>query len=231
VCILDDPRAAIELPSLATDVEIREREPDPNLIYAALAALRASQSLERFYSSLIQDSKNRLHQIAGCVERVRKDLEEREKQYVSLINMIMKRFPRDKVLGMRDQNKHQHILELAETYVDDIRRRQSGTSEPGLRSQIIHDTYIYFSYIFHRALKFIKDGNIEPPRKSKNDYEDGRICLHLKLDTPYCLVTNDRGTRDALEETVSLLGRLSDPQFQTTLETCDAHHLNNLVGS
>src|SRR5206468_10347844 len=103
-------------------------------------------------------------------------------------------------------------IKVSKNLFDDIRRRQTVNSESGLRSQIIHDTYIYFSYIFHRTLKFIRDGNIEPPRKSKNDYEDGRICLHLKLDTPYCLVTNDRGPRDALEETVSLLGRLSDPQ-------------------
>jgi hypothetical protein len=97
--------------------------------------------------------------------------------------------------------------------------------EESVTVNVINDTYIHCAYILHRAFRFVKTGGTP----SKNDYEDGRICLHLKLNTPYCLVTNDHGTTDALKETSDLLTRLNDPQFATTLEVCDADNLKNFV--
>jgi hypothetical protein len=222
VRILDDPRVAVELPSLPMNVELQGGRAD--IIYAALAKIEDAQSLESFYSSRIEiDGVHR--QVAGCVDGARKDLEKREKQYVDFVKNIMNLFSREQILRMSDDNIHRHILALARGYVKDI-RTQGGALEPEASTQIIENTYIYFSYIFHRTLKFIKDGNSKSPL---NDYEDGRICLHLKLDTPYCLVTDDGGMKDALKETASLLGRLNDPQFQTTLGICDANHLINLA--
>ena len=59
-------------------------------------------------------------------------------------------------------------------------------------------------------------------RLHSNDFEDGQICLHLKLDTPYCLVTADNGLKEALEKTISLLTRLMDINLHTTLQVIAA---------
>jgi len=50
----------------------------------------------------------------------------------------------------------------------------------------------------------------------------------VRTVTPYCFVTDDRGARRALEETVSLLARLNAPQLRTTLTVCSAQHLREL---
>jgi Protein of unknown function (DUF2934) len=206
VKILNDPRVGIEPPSLSSEAGCA------SLLYAVLAELEASKSLESFYSKQFRDSKNNVRQISGCVEEVRNVLNGREERYVAFVREVMQTFSRTTVVRMDEVTKHTYIMALAKGY-------------PGVE---ITDTYIYFSYIFHRAITFLKNGHTEPPKKEKNDYEDGRICLHLKLDTPYCLVTNDNGTKEALKETASLLRKLDDPQFQTTLETCDANDLKTL---
>jgi hypothetical protein len=71
VTFLDDPRAQIETPLLTLDRVIEPRPPDYELIDATLAALEASDSLASFYAADIRDSNNRVHRIAGSVERVR----------------------------------------------------------------------------------------------------------------------------------------------------------------
>lgn len=203
VKILNDPRVGIEPLSFSIEGGCA------SVIYAVLVELEASKSLESFYSKQFRDSKNNVRQISGCVAEARNVLNGREERYVSFVGEVMQKFSRQTVVRMNEITKHNHITALCKGY-------------PGV--DITH-TYIYFSYIFHRAITFLKNGHTEPPKKSKNDYEDGRICLHLKLDTPYCLVTNDSGTKEALKETASLLRKLDDPQFQTTLKTCDANDL------
>jgi len=224
VGVLDDPRAEFETPLLANDFEIQGRVPDTDLIEAALAALRKSKTLDTFYSSYIRDSKNSIHQITDCAANARKVLDEEEKRYIDFVKKIMQAFSSRQVNLETDRDRHQAILDIVEGYV--VRLKQRGASEAGLKAQIIHNTYIYYSYIFHRALKYFKNNKTN---LFQNDYEDGYMCLHLKLDTPYCLVTNDGGTREALNETASLLNGLNEPQLRTTLEICDAAHLNSLV--
>ena len=221
--LLDDPLAYIEQSLLPIDSDIHDRSEDADLIYAALAALRGSKSLSIFYSYQIQDPKNGVRQIADCIEVVKKTLEEKEQKYQNYINGIIRMISSHQVPFDSDQDRHVAILQLVEAYVIYIKQR--GATEEDLRLNVINDTYLHCAYILHRAFQCIKSGGIP----SRNDYEDGRICLHLKLTTPYCLVTNDRGTRDALKETSLLLTRLNDPQFATTLQVCDADHLKNLV--
>jgi hypothetical protein len=72
------------------------------------------------------------------------------------------------------------------------------------------------------------EGKTTPSKGESNDYEDSYMCLHLGLETSYCFVTNDGAARRALGETVSLLGRLNDLQFRTTLNLCNADDLQDL---
>jgi hypothetical protein len=215
--VLDDPLAAIEKSLLPTDAEIHRRVLDADLIYAALAALRSSKSLGAFYYARIQDSNNCIHQVEGCVDRARKTLREEVEKYVVFVKKICLEVSSRRASLASDQEHHQAILGLIEGRVRWMEKR--GASDAELRTKVIHATYIYYAYIFQRALKIGK--NLPP----NNDYEDGRICLHLKRDTSYCLVTDDRKMRDALKETASLLSRFNDPQFQTTLVTCDTDQL------
>jgi hypothetical protein len=67
-----------------------------------------------------------------------------------------------------------------------------------------------------------------PAKADYNDYEDSNMCLHLRLDSSYCFVTDDTGAQRALEESVALLGRINDPQLRTTLKVRRAEDLRHL---
>jgi hypothetical protein len=222
VQVLNDPQAELETPLLVEDRDLQERVPDSDLIEAALAALHESSSLDAFYSTYIEDSNGRPHQVSGCVQRLGRALETRKERHIDLINDIIEAFGSGQVDLETDTSRHQAILDLVEGWV--IQLGQRGASVVGLRERLINGTYIYWAYIFHRALQYFEKGksDVDP-----NDYEDGQICLHLRLDTPFCLVTGDIDMREALEETVALLHKLKDPQIRTTLRVSDVGSLRH----
>jgi len=121
---------------------------------------------------------------------------------------------------MNDFTKHNHILTLVKAHVLGLAKQGIAVAE--------ENVYFYWSYVFHRALRFVLEGKNAPAKKYCNDYEDSFMCLHLRLGSQYCFVTNDGGARRALDETVSMLVRLNDRQFRTTLKVYDAEYLRAL---
>ncbi len=223
VGILDDPRAEIEAPICNADPDLEDRSPDGHLIKAVLVSLRTSVSLRAFYSSNIQDSKGRMRQISGIADRVRAALDEEERRYIRMTNDIVQALASGTVAHETDRHRHRAILDLVEGYV--IQLSQRGASEIGLRARLINDSYIHYAYIFIRALKLFQFRNTQ---LSRNDYEDGRICLHLKLNVPYCLVTADKRQKETIEEIIAIVRRLDDPQFQIIPTVT---HLDSLRGA
>jgi hypothetical protein len=218
VRILNDPRAEIEIPLLIEDRELQNRVSDEEVIEATLAALQASSTIEAFYSSYIQDSKGNVRQVSDCAANAGKILDEAEHRYIEFIKNIVNVFRSGQLNVQTDFDRHQAILQLLEGEV--IKLRACGALDTRLREKLITDTYIYYSYVLHQALIYFKNGkkNFE---KKKNDYEDGQICLHLKLDTPYCLVTADTELSQAVCETIALLGRLNNSQLRTTVRVAN----------
>lgn len=223
--ILDDPHAEIETVLLNEDRELQDRVPDHDLIEASLAAIRASSSLNAFYSSYIQDSKGRLHQISDCAANTRKALEEAEEHHVDFIRKVINSLYEGQVSIEADSDRDQAILDLVEGWAITLKQRRA--SDDGLRDRLINDTYAYCSYVLHRALKYFRNNN--KVNLDRNDYEDGRICLHLKLDSPYYLVTNDKGMKEALDETFRLLQRLDDSRSRTKLQAINWASFQNIV--
>jgi hypothetical protein len=201
VRVRDDPGASIERPT--------DRVPDTGVIGSVLRKLEESASLGDFYSSQFSDAAGRRRQIAKCVSTVRKVLEEHEQRYLAFVQNIVNLFPRAEALRLSDHVKNDYILALAKSY----------------RGVDVKKTYVYFSYILHRTLRFIRDDNRQP---DPNDYEDSRMCLHLRLNAPCCVITDDGGTRDALRDTVSLLERLADPELRAVIEVQDTNFLRSL---
>ena len=224
--VLDDPQAEIETRLIPENLRLQERVPDPDLILATLGALQASDSLSSFYSSYIRDSRDRLRQISGCAAEVRKELEEKENKYVDYITNIIKAFSSGSVRVGTDKDHHRAVLALVNGHV--INMIERGASEDGLLEQVVNDTYIYHSHVFQNALRYFRTGAMNLPG---NDYEDGCICLHLKLNVPYHLVTNDGNLSVSLNETIALIKGLNDPYFKTELKVYDASYLECLSKS
>ncbi len=224
VKVLDDPYATFYTPFLPNEPELQERVSDDDIIYPMLAALQSSDCLKTFYAAYIRDSKARIRQISDCAARARKTLDNHEANYTHFINEIIKALDSGQLELETEEDRHQRILELIEGEV--IKLKEKGASDIKLREKVIENSYIYCSYIFHRALKYFRSGTTTI---DQNDYEDSKVCLHLKLQTPYCLVTNDKGMRVALVETISLLKRLNQPHFFTTLQVKSIESIQNYM--
>lgn len=218
--VLDDPRAAVETPLLPHDTKLRKRVSDEELIGHILAALNDSDSLEEFYRSIIRDSNGEFRQVADCAATARKVLSEAEQRYTEFFQQIIGAFRSGDVKLTDDKDYLGAILGLLEGDVVKLQRR--GATDDGLRDKLLSSYYFYCSYVFHRALTYFRSGKTKPER---NDYEDGQICTHLALDTSYCLVTADKGLKDALEKSITLVERFDDPKLHTSVQVVDAGSL------
>jgi hypothetical protein len=226
VKVLNDPKAEIETRLIPRDVKLKEHVPDTDIILATLGALQASDSLSTFYSSYIRDSRDRTRQISGCAAEVRQQLKEREDRYVDYITNIIKALSSGSVRVGTDEDHHRAVLALVNGHV--ISMIERGASEDGLLEQLVNDTYIYHSCVFHNALRYFRTGATSIP---PNDFEDTCICLHLKLNVSNRVVTNDRNLNTYLNETIALINRLNDPLFKTELKVYDTTYLESLSGS
>ena len=112
--LLNDLRAEIEAPLLINDHMLQSRVSDAELIAAALAALRDSNSLKMFYLSYIEDSKGNLRQVSDCAVSARRALEEAELRHSKFIQDIMDVFRSGQVKFENDSDSHQGILQLLE---------------------------------------------------------------------------------------------------------------------
>jgi hypothetical protein len=112
--VLNDPRAAVETSLLLHDTKLQERVPDEELIRYALAALNDSDSLDRFYRSVIGDSNGEFRQVSDCVARAKEVLEEEEQRYTQFIQKIIGAFRSGNVKLDSDVDQHGAILSLLE---------------------------------------------------------------------------------------------------------------------
>lgn len=214
--VLDDPRAAVETPLLPHDTKLQKRVSDGELIGHILAALNDSDSLARFYRSTIRDSNGEIRQVAYSAATTRNVLAEAEHRYTEFIQQIVGAFRSGDVKLNDDKDHYRAILDLLEG--DAVKLQRRGATVDGLRDKLLSDYYFYWSYVFHRALAYFGNGKTQP---EGNDYEDAEICRHLALDTSYCLVTADKGLKDALERSIALVERLDDPKLRTSVRVVD----------
>ena len=221
--VLDDPYAAVESPWLLENTELKDRPPDEDLIYATLAPLKASTSLEEFYLARIADSQGRQYEVNGCVARAREDLHKAEDKFTGFIESVLDLMRRGQIQYEASEDRHRAVLSLVEGWI--IRLQQQGASGSGMREALTAGTYVYCSYVFHRAIDYFRRNKIKLDR---NDYGDVALCLHIALNTPYCVVAGDQDIRSILMETISLLKNTNQPQFVTTLRTIDVAEIRNL---
>lgn len=206
--VLDDPFANIH--------RLRERIPDNDLIEASLAALRDSTSLSDFYSKYIRDSKGAVRSLSDCAARGDEILYQEEEKYIRFLKNATQLLDSGRVRYETDAHRHQAILSLVEGWL--IQLRESGVEDVSSRERLVNDTYIYFSYIFHRALRCVlTQANVD-----RNDHEDAALCLHLKLNSPINVVAADKGLRQALNLTISLISKIGDPELCTSFDVIAA---------
>jgi hypothetical protein len=93
-----------------------------------------------------------------------------------------------------------------------------------LRERFVSRMYVYSAYALRRAVEYVDRGAIQV---DPNDFEDGRFCQHLALDSQMKAVTADSALRRCLQDVLALLDGLPDSSYRTALRVCDVAELIN----
>jgi hypothetical protein len=223
VQVLDDPRAWVERGVVLPSDEVHERLRDDELLYATLAALRDSDSVADFYQKYIRDSRNQFREISDCVSRVNAVLTAEEQRFEEFVKKIMAGVRGGVVRLTTPTEWHDRIIEMIDGWWLQLGDRVVESFE--LRDRFVSRMYLYSAYILRRAVEYVNRGAIHV---DPNDFEDGRFCQHLALDSQMNAVTADSGLRRCLQEVLALVNRLPDSSYRTALRVCDVAELTKI---
>ncbi len=219
VVVLDDPHAVVYRLVLRSSDKVHTRMRDGDLVCAALAALDDSASTKEFYERFIQDESGQNHQIAGCVSAVRGWLQIEENRFQTFLQKIAATVRAGEVRLIGTSDYDQGVQDLTNGWWLQI--RDKANQAPAIYDQFTRKTYMYHSYLLHRAREYVsrRMDVIDP-----NDFEDARLCLHLGLDDFTAIVTNDVGLERCLKASLEALNGMADATRHMQLQvwdTCD----------
>ena len=224
VQVLDDPRAVIERALVRPGDTVHERVEDSDVIYATLAALRASGSVRDMYVKQIRDGKGQVRQIERCVERAREVLAQEERRFKDYLNQVIAALRNGHVSLVTPAEIHQGTLDVIKAWWIQLGDRVDPSDET--RERLARREYVYSAYIVRRAIDYVERGALVDP----NDFEDAGLCRHLSLDDELVVVTGDGGLRRCLERSFALLNALEDQSCHTKLRVCGLPEFARLAG-
>ena len=216
VKLLHEPTASAERELALAQVAADEDLEAPDVIYAALAALRATNSVEEFYKCRIQDRKGALREIDGCVARIQDMLVDGEQRFKGLIAGVKELLRKGEVVLKTPSDFHGSTLDLTNGWWIQVKER-SDQSDESYR-KLIRRGYFFYSYVLHRAADYAvrHTANIDV-----NDFEDAKLLLHLTIDDDVTVLTSDNGLRKCLQASIDTLNGLGDDWYKTNVQVCD----------
>lgn len=204
VTVLDDPEAEA-LANLEATSLLTERVSDAELIYATLGALYDSDSLLSFYSKRIRDSQGNIRTLSECVVRTNNVLYAQEERFLGFVRQIT-----DSVRAGTSKIETPRDLHCATISLIDGWHRARYGQPLNENIRVLSILYVYFAFVVFCA----RDHLVAPPRGALNDYEDARLCQHVRLDYPCMIVSGDRNQRRRLDEVFNLLEAVAIPQLK-----------------
>src|SRR5207244_4342076 len=121
------------------------RAEDSDVIYATLAALRASGSIADLYAKHIQDDNGQVRQIDSCVERAREILAGEERRFRDYLNQIVAALRNRHVSLATSAEIHQGTLDVINAWWIQLGDRVDPSDER--RERLARREYVYSAYI------------------------------------------------------------------------------------
>lgn len=222
--ILDDPFGVIAKYLEPYKSSLNDRIKDDELIHRIIAALDRSNSIDKFYSYVLEDSKRKIRKIEDCATRGREILKNAADRYVNFVQKIIITIKENNLKYQTNAERHDLILSLIDGWVRRFESQNSSNDKLG--QTLIIETYIYFSCVLHRALQYLIHDNLNI---DENDYEDSQICLHLSLDSKLHFLAGDKNYITSINQTLKLLKQLNGALFHTSIQVSNSDYLNNLI--
>lgn len=204
VTVLDDPEVEVLANPGATSL-LTERVSDADLIYATLGALYDSDSLPSFYSKYIRDSQGNIRALSNCVARANDVLHAQEERFLGFVRQITDSVRAGTLKIVTPWDLHCATVSLIDGW---HRARYGQPLNENVR--VLRVLYVYSAFVVFCA----RDHLTGPPKGALNDYEDARLCQHVRLDCSCMVVSGDRAQRRRLNEVFSLLEAAAVPQLE-----------------
>jgi predicted nucleic acid-binding protein len=204
--ILYDPFAHHAIDVGAEHVTNPSRFEDPDMIAQLLKNLDSAQSLEAFYATTATYPDGQKGDCRDISARAREVLDVEQNRYVQHLGEIkrwlVKISPSCASVGIPSQEMAEYInlllRKMAEGYKDEC-----GIMDESLLMKVYSSIYMHIGYKLFRTVHYMRtahdSGNTFTP--NPNDCEDSYIIMHLALFSHNVLVTDDKGTLDALGDT------------------------------
>lgn len=177
---------------------------EPHVLTQLIEQLEESKTLEEFYSKEVTFPNEDIGQIRDVAANARKTFGEENNRYIKHMNTLHQIIEKIGGYGNIDAKAFVKICGSgAASFFDNVDKL--------LAAKVFVSTYAYIGYKLARLLEY--QGNNIP----KNDTEDSFICLHLNLVEPIALVTNDRGTIDALKVAFNAYRKAEGNEGDSTL--------------
>jgi hypothetical protein len=226
--ILDDPWAAHAVAVAAGSTVNATRLEDRLLVAEILSLLAQCSTLQDFYRCEARYPGGEMGLVAGCPERARQVMIEAQEKYkgqvLKMRDAIESDMGRKGLRAVSDAQFVGIVVAGARQLTDHYRSR--GIDYPELLGRVFASTYLHQGYVFGRTRTYMLNvGPRQPLPVDGNDMVDGALCLYLDLTEPITLVTDDRGTREAIGQAVLRL----DGAFQELGQSGPA--LANVIGT
>jgi hypothetical protein len=203
--VLDDPEA-ISIVELGTEPLLAGRVSDDCLIYSSLAALQESDSLISFYSKRIRDSQGKVRELSECVARTKDLLRVQEERFQDFVYQIVASVKAGASTLETPWDLHRATVSLTNGW--HIAQCGQPLNENVHALRIL---YVYFAFVVFCARDCLEYSRV---KVNLNDYEDARLCQHVRLDIPCTIISADKRQRDRLKEIFSLLETVAVPQLK-----------------
>lgn len=222
--VLNEPTASAEHDLALAQIDVDDSLEARDVIYAALAALRASNSIEEFFKCRIRDGKGVVRQLDGCVARIQEMLAHGESGFKDFIANVRQLLTDQTIVLDTPDDYHASILDLTNGWWIQVKERTDLTD--GSYRNLIRRGYFFYAYVLYRSADYAvrRCANID-----MNDFEDAKLLLHLSIDDDVTVLTSDKDLRKCLQETVDTLNGLGDDWYKTNVKVCDTQSF--LVGN
>lgn len=174
-----------------------EERPCAQAAIDAVCAASGEGDLDKAVFQLVgRRGASELRALGGSPHRVRVELERLENEHVSFVSDHI--VCRPDLASIPTDSEYMSLIEsdIRHKYED---ARVHGLSRKNLFRRLFRSLYPLASYNLERGLR----SRIAGANLDKNDYEDGLLVAHLRLDNDKVLVTSDKGTLNAMAEAAS----------------------------
>ncbi len=177
------------------------------LVPQMIELLKSSATLAEFYGKTLKFEDGAVGPLRAAAEKIRAELDADEKEYVNhvskLRDIIAETHSHSQINSLGSAELHSIISSALNASVN-IEEQDGNKLNDTLRTVLICGLYAHFGYKVWRTVvamrKELQGGQFSA---DPNDLEDGYIALYLRLFEDDVLVTEDKGTIIAFNETLA----------------------------